>query len=502
MGGGQAFVGCGAYVEQNLVVTCRHVWRDAGEAAEAVFPHANPDGEAPLRPLELIHDCKGAGGKDPDIVLLRPVDPPRALVPLFVARADEHGKAFSLARIPSRDDLDDRIEGQVDSHVNAKGWRAFNGAGEKGYWFEYGSSGSPVFLDSVEQLAGIITRAEQGAEPQDALIRKAFVVPGKVIWPFVRAVSDRELGDRERAIQKAIQKDDQDGARELIFEIARRSGADASTTFEQALANARAAYDEGLKAIEAGGRGGNLGALVDDLLKKLAERTRLGDFAGGAADAYRAFTQWEKIEAERRETSLTAGLRILSEGARQDTLRRDFRAAAERYARIVELETADPSLRFRALRAKGDEFYVEGRAKGVSTSLEIAIELARLTVLAARDADERCAAGNDLAIALQTLGGRESGTARLEEAVAAYRAALEEMTRERVSLDWATSMGNQGVAMCVLAERTGELGMARQAAGQITVAATTLRAGGHAYFAAYLDNQRHIAGARVKKLGG
>ena len=37
----------------------------------------------------------------------------------------------------------------------------------------------------------------------------------------------------------------------------------------------------------------------------------------------------------------------------------------------------------------------------------------------------------------ETLGERESGTARLEEAVAAYRAALEEQTRERVPLDWA-----------------------------------------------------------------
>ncbi len=33
--------------------------------------------------------------------------------------------------------------------------------------------------------------------------------------------------------------------------------------------------------------------------------------------------------------------------------------------------------------------------------------------------------------------GRESGTARLEEAVVAYRAALEEYSRERVPLDWA-----------------------------------------------------------------
>jgi hypothetical protein len=44
---------------------------------------------------------------------------------------------------------------------------------------------------------------------------------------------------------------------------------------------------------------------------------------------------------------------------------------------------------------------------------------------------------NNLGIALQTLGARESGTARLEEAVTAYRDALLERTRDRVPLQWA-----------------------------------------------------------------
>ena len=39
---------------------------------------------------------------------------------------------------------------------------------------------------------------------------------------------------------------------------------------------------------------------------------------------------------------------------------------------------------------------------------------------------------NNLGNALESLGERESGTARLEEAVAAYRDALKEYTRERV----------------------------------------------------------------------
>ena len=62
---------------------------------------------------------------------------------------------------------------------------------------------------------------------------------------------------------------------------------------------------------------------------------------------------------------------------------------------------------------------------------------------------------NNLGTALSTLGERESGTARLEEAVAAYRAALEERTRERVPLDWATTQNNLGNALWS-ARRAGE----------------------------------------------
>jgi tetratricopeptide (TPR) repeat protein len=57
------------------------------------------------------------------------------------------------------------------------------------------------------------------------------------------------------------------------------------------------------------------------------------------------------------------------------------------------------------------------------------------------------------------LGERESGTARLEEAVAAYRAALEEWKREYMPLDWAMTQNNLGNALWALGER--ESGTAR-----------------------------------------
>ena len=60
---------------------------------------------------------------------------------------------------------------------------------------------------------------------------------------------------------------------------------------------------------------------------------------------------------------------------------------------------------------------------------------------------------NNLGNALQRLGERERDPARLEEAVAAYRAALEERTRDRVPLDWAATQNNLGNALQRLGER-------------------------------------------------
>src|ERR1700733_2815279 len=48
---------------------------------------------------------------------------------------------------------------------------------------------------------------------------------------------------------------------------------------------------------------------------------------------------------------------------------------------------------------------------------------------------------------------REPGTDRLEEAVLAYRLALQETTRERMPHDWAATQTNLGVALAALGER-------------------------------------------------
>jgi hypothetical protein len=69
------------------------------------------------------------------------------------------------------------------------------------------------------------------------------------------------------------------------------------------------------------------------------------------------------------------------------------------------------------------------RDRGSNLHLVALIALrSRLVALASSD-DERGRAHDNLGIALWTLGERENGTARLEQAVVAFRAALEELTR-------------------------------------------------------------------------
>jgi tetratricopeptide (TPR) repeat protein len=59
----------------------------------------------------------------------------------------------------------------------------------------------------------------------------------------------------------------------------------------------------------------------------------------------------------------------------------------------------------------------------------------------------------NLGNALTTLGERESGTAHLEEAVAALDAALQELTRDRTPFDWAGAQNNLGNALLTLGAR-------------------------------------------------
>ncbi len=217
---------------------------------------------------------------------------------------------------------------------------------------------------------------------------------------------------------------------------------------DEALRALEAAADLAAEAQARGETGSNVDAFVDATLRRLATLTAEGNLDAAAAAADEAAAAAE------------AGLaQILDAAVRQHLLAFDAPAAARQIARRLTLETDDPGRLFDALRTELDSWYVRGRDKGLNLDLEVSIELARFALDRASDAAERGAALNDLGTALAMLGERESGTARLEEAVAVYRAALEERTRDGAPLDWARTQMRLGNALATLGER--ESGTAR-----------------------------------------
>jgi len=246
--------------------------------------------------------------------------------------------------------------------------------------------------------------------------------------------------------------------RAKVVALARRT-AEHVTDFDQAYAELESRVRVAIEVSREGRVDSNLGTFVDAVLARVRKAYDANDFDRAAAEADRGFAEWERNEAERREEAKAAGLRILEAGLQQDILRRDPVAAARRIEQRLVLEGRTGSDLFAALRAVWAEWCERGRDKGLNFDLGVSIELARICLARAASSDNRGAALNSLGIALATLGERESGTARLEEAVAAYRAALEERTRARVPLDWAMTQNNLGTALKTLGER--ESGTAR-----------------------------------------
>ena len=94
-----------------------------------------------------------------------------------------------------------------------------------------------------------------------------------------------------------------------------------------------------------------------------------------------------------------------------------------------------------------------------------------------------------------TLGERESGTTRLEEAVAAYRDALKEWTRERVPLQWATTQNNLGGALSRLGERTHDRAKLEEARKAVNAAfEVSMQAGQEHHRRYFEDRLREIDG--------
>lgn len=112
--------------------------------------------------------------------------------------------------------------------------------------------------------------------------------------------------------------------------------------------------------------------------------------------------------------------------------------------------------RIEYLRKEQAALFKQGSDLGDNGALNSAIELARQIAasLSEQKAPQQWAqAQNSLGIALRFLGERESETAKLEEAAAVLRAALQVETRNRMPLIWATTQNNLGFVLFRLGQR-------------------------------------------------
>jgi hypothetical protein len=211
---------------------------------------------------------------------------------------------------------------------------------------------------------------------------------------------------------------------------------------------------------------------------ELKSRAKAAHDAGRLDDAQAALAEIGRLEAdslarmdaEQRDlaTAITARRRGLADtrvaSATTARARLDYREEAAQYAAAAEaIEPVDPHAAWAFWLQSASALYDRGREYGDNDAARAAIDRYETRVLprAARPSNplDWAMTQNNLGNALQRLGERESGTVRLEQAVTAYRAALEERTRDRVPLDWAATQNNLGRALLRLGER--ESGTAR-----------------------------------------
>ena len=251
-----------------------------------------------------------------------------------------------------------------------------------------------------------------------------------------------------------------DVAEGFIGEMARKVAGDKALDFEgkkQAVRNALEIYEK-----EIAGRPAetNFGDIVEMALAKARTQVDKGQSALARATLRSAAEERQRKEKESRE-GYVADLTALYHRERDIALGTyDGDAAADAILQLARsIHEANVRMVAEFLGKEAEALYEYGDDRGSNVHLVAAIALRRELLALASSDDERGAARNNLGNALQSLGERESGTARLDEAVAAYRAALQERTRERVPLQWAATQNNLGLALWSLGER--ESGTAR-----------------------------------------
>jgi hypothetical protein len=236
-----------------------------------------------------------------------------------------------------------------------------------------------------------------------------FVLSSAILDLLVQAYAE-EVG-RER-----------DAAKGFIVEMARKVAGDPNLDFEgkkQAVRNAIDLYE---KEIAGGQTQTNIDAIVDQALAR-ARTLVAGGKSGLAQAALRRAAEAMRHEEDERRERYVAGITVLYNRERDIALATyDGETAATAIIGLAEaIHGANTVMVAQALNSEAKVLYEYGRDRGSNVHLIALIAVGRKLLDAASSSDERGLANDNLGTALWTLGERESGTMRLEEAVTAYR---------------------------------------------------------------------------------
>ena len=175
----------------------------------------------------------------------------------------------------------------------------------------------------------------------------------------------------------------------------------------------------------------------------------------------------DDLQAQLTATALAAVAPLADNEVRGRVLGQGLRDATTKLSRLLENPTISSREHLASLYlAQGIALSTLGEREGGSERLEDAVVAYRAALegfTRERVPLDWAATQNNLGIALSALGRRERGTARLEEATTAYRAALEERTPGRFPFEWAMTQHNLGTALETLGQRENGTGRLEEA---------------------------------------
>jgi tetratricopeptide (TPR) repeat protein len=318
----------------------------------------------------------------------------------------ETGAGFAHAGLIGRDKTnpsgvsDVRVKGEIIDFIDSEGRRQFTGSNSASYWTTRGASGSPVFLDGGQQLAGIMSLSETGANEGETHLHEAFVVPATTIHKYLRALFERLAADQQ------VEKRGVDPARlqPILAKVGQMDVPDDKIA-ERLDASVEDILAQAAKPVAASNDGADIDAVV------AASREKLGTLdTAGALDVLGAKTAEEEPERGRRLVPL------LKERAAVERLAFDYDSAKQSLTEVTRLAPDD----IWAFIDLGDLYLITGPLEEAATAFRNAEAAARR-----QDGDR------DLSVACERIGDVQVAQSDLAGALKSYNDSL--AIRERLA---------------------------------------------------------------------